>query len=144
MSSFFNPFSRSRGGNAWFTAGLTSSFPNITADDGENIAHVRPCNQGNDESRGGKVFYVPKEDSASASQVVLEDSDAPPGAGGLRDQVLVFQYKEKFHAINHVSHSTASSCEIKTSLIADLTCRNVPTHHIRSPTARLLTSRTLE
>lgn len=105
MASFFNTFSRSKGGDAWFSVGLTSSFPNITGNDGENIAHVRPCSKSNVEGPGCKVFHVPKEDSARASEVTL-DSDAPPEAGGLRDQVLVFQYKEKFHAINHVSDDT--------------------------------------
>lgn len=104
MASFFNPFSRSKGGDAWFSVGLTSSFPNITADDGENIAHMRLCNKSNVERPGSKVFHVPKEDSTLASEVTLGNLDAPPEAGGLRDQVLVFQYKEKFHAINHVSH----------------------------------------
>ncbi|KUI67722.1 Rieske domain-containing protein [Cytospora mali] len=101
MASFFNPFSRSKGGDAWFHVGLTSSFPNITAEDGESIAHMRPCGNDNAESPGCKVFYVPKEDSTRASEVTLDDSGAPPEAGGLRDQVLVFQYKETFHAINH-------------------------------------------
>lgn len=101
MASFFNPFSRSKGGDTWFSVGLTSSFPNITADDGESIAHMRLCNQSNVERPGSKVFHVPKEDSTLASEVPLGNLDAPPEAGGLRDQVLVFQYKEKFHAINH-------------------------------------------
>lgn len=104
MASFFNPFFRSRSGDAWFSVGRTSSFPNITADDGQNIAHLRPCSTNNAKSPGCKVYHVPKEDSTRASEVFLDESGAPAEAGGLRDQVLVFQYKGKFHAINHASH----------------------------------------
>ncbi|KAI3393189.1 hypothetical protein diail_4645 [Diaporthe ilicicola] len=97
---FFNPFSRSQGGNAWFRVGLASSFPNITGEDDDNIARVRSCGNGADPTPSCKVLYVPKEDSSRASEVILDDSGAPSEAGSLKDQVLVFQYKGKFHAIN--------------------------------------------
>lgn len=109
MSSFFTPFSRTRAGNAWFCAGLASSFPNITGEDAAQLVDTRPC-QAHDEAAantttGCKVFHVPKDDSSKATEVSLtkSDSDAPPEAGGLRDQVLIFQYNGKFHAVNHVS-----------------------------------------
>lgn len=100
MTLFFNPFSRSQGGNAWFRVGLASSFPNITSEDEDNIAHARPCGSEAVTAPGCKVFYVPKEDSSLANQVTLDDSGTPSEPGSLRDQVLVFQYKGKFHAIN--------------------------------------------
>ncbi|KAL1851108.1 hypothetical protein Daus18300_012655 [Diaporthe australafricana] len=103
MTLFFNPFSRSQGGNAWFRAGLASSFPNITGEDDDNIAHIRSCGDGADTKPGCKVFYVPKEDSSRANEVALDDSGTPSEAGSLRDQVLVFQYKAKFYAINQAS-----------------------------------------
>lgn len=103
MTLFFNPFSRSQGGNAWFRVGLASSFPNITSEDEDNIAHTRLCGGGNETAPGCKVFYVPKEDSSRANQVMLDDSGTPTEPGSLRDQVLVFQYKGKFHAINQAS-----------------------------------------
>lgn len=105
MTLFFNPFSRSQGGNAWFRVGLASSFPNITGEDEDNIAHTRLCNNSTETSPGCKVFYVPKEDSSRANQVTLDDSGTPSEPGSLRDQVLVFQYKGKFHAINQASIS---------------------------------------
>lgn len=106
MTLFFNPFSRSRGGDAWFRVGLASSFPNITGDDEENIAHTRLCSNRAETTPSCKVLYVPKEDSSRASEVKLDDSGAPCEPGSLRDQVLVFQYKGKFHAINQVSKDT--------------------------------------
>lgn len=107
MTLFFNPFSRSQGGNAWFRVGLASSFPDITGEDEENIAHSRPCSSSDVTSPGCKVFYVPKEDSSRANQVALDDSGTPSEPGSLRDQVLVFRYKGKFHAINQASIETA-------------------------------------
>lgn len=103
MTLFFNPFSRSRDGDAWFRVGLASSFPNITAEDEDNIAHARPCGTNSEPKAGCKVLYVPKEDSSLASEVKLDESGAPCEPGSLRDQVLVFQYKGKFHAINQAS-----------------------------------------
>lgn len=106
MTLFFNPFSRSQGGNAWFRVGLASSFPNITSEDEDNIAHARPCGSESVTAPGCKVFYVPKEDSSRANQVTLDDSGTPSEPGSLKDQVLVFQYKGKFHAINQARMNT--------------------------------------
>lgn len=114
MTLFFNPFSRSQGGNAWFRVGLASSFPNITGEDEDNIAHTRLCGNSNETAPGCKVFYVPKEDSSLANQVTLDDSGTPSEPGSLRDQVLVFQYKGKFHAINQ-ARTSASKIPIEVS-----------------------------
>lgn len=103
MTLFFNPFSRSQGGNAWFRVGLASSFPNITGEDDDNIAHTRLCGKSTETAPSCKVFYVPKEDSSRANEVTLDDSGTPSEPGSLKDQVLVFQYKGKFHAINQAS-----------------------------------------
>lgn len=52
--------------------------------------------------------------------MVLEGSGAPLEAGGLRDQVLVFQYKGKFHAINHVSSPETLPLLILFEYVTDL------------------------
>lgn len=103
MSSFFTPFSRSRAGNAWFYAGLSSSFFDMTSENVGQLADTRPCQGDKTTNAGCKIFHVPKDDSSKATEVSLNNQDSPPELGGLRDQVLVFQYKGKFHAINHVS-----------------------------------------
>lgn len=89
MTSFVSPFSRSRKGDAWFSAGPTSSFPDITSQDGSQIREFRSCTIDSDTVAGCKVFYVPKEDTSKAIELKLEDSRTSPETGGLKDQVLV-------------------------------------------------------
>lgn len=112
MSALFSPFSRSRAGDAWFCAGPTSAFPNITSEDAGQLADPRPCQGDEAITAGCKVFHVPRDDSSRAAEVPLTSSDAPPEVGGLRDQVLIFQYKGKFHAINHVSKKRRAPTQV--------------------------------
>ncbi|AEO64588.1 uncharacterized protein THITE_2086081 [Thermothielavioides terrestris NRRL 8126] len=93
----FTFFSRPRADQAWFSAGPASSYPDLSPG-GESAAlsDPRPC--GADAVPGCKVFSVPKGDVAAASEVSL--SEVYEGAD-LRDQVVVFQYRGKFHAIDH-------------------------------------------
>ncbi|KAF3007305.1 hypothetical protein E8E14_004307 [Neopestalotiopsis sp. 37M] len=92
-----------RRGDAWFSVGLASSFPNITESGSDIVADTRPCGGGQgEEAPGCKVFQVPKDDSSLAAQVDSSDvEEAAFTARDLKDQVLVFQYKGKFHAINN-------------------------------------------
>lgn len=76
-----NPFTRATA--AWHPVGLASEFPSI--DDDARI--VPRC----------KAFNIPKTNSAIEP---VEDIDLP---GELKDQVLVFKYKGKYHAVDHVS-----------------------------------------
>ncbi|KAL7947573.1 hypothetical protein V8C42DRAFT_318146 [Trichoderma barbatum] len=93
-------FGASSLGAAWFSVGLASSFPDSGLDD-DNLAKYRTCSA--EIKPGCKVFQVPREDSSQRAEVVigedgmLELSDMK----GLKDQVLVFQYKGKFHAVDH-------------------------------------------
>ncbi|KXG51929.1 uncharacterized protein PGRI_082130 [Penicillium griseofulvum] len=77
-----NPFTRSTA--AWHRVGLASEFPSI--DDDARI--VPRC----------KAFNIPKTNGPMEE---VEDIDLP---GELKDQVLVFKYKGKYHAIDHVSY----------------------------------------
>lgn len=139
MSSLFTPFSRSRAGDAWFPVGRASTYPDITSADGTQVRDLRLCPKSEESRSGCKIFHVPKDDSSKATEVTLDESAAPPEAGGLRDQVMVFRYKGKFHAINHVRHSTLPSWRV---LFLTWSNRNVPTRPIHSPTGHLSTSRT--
>lgn len=98
MTSLFSPFSRSRGGDAWFSVGSASSFPDITNQDASQIRDSRPCPKKGANIAGCKVFHVPKEDSSKAAELTLDDSALPPEAGGLKDQVLVSYAREVFLA----------------------------------------------
>ncbi|KAL2154765.1 hypothetical protein VTH82DRAFT_3441 [Thermothelomyces myriococcoides] len=104
MSIFFNPFrTPARAGNEWFSVGLASSFPDVglSIDGKENVSEneVRLCGgHGPNATPGCKVFQVPKDDPSQRTEVILPVDE---GAQDLTDQVLVFQYRGKFHAIDH-------------------------------------------
>lgn len=96
-----NPFRGIFGsGSGWSFVGLSSSFPDLgTEDDGlSRLSQHRLCNA--KFTPGCKAFHVPKiQDAQSTEMPIGEDALLED----LSDQVLVFQYKGKFHAIDHVS-----------------------------------------
>ncbi|KAL7628129.1 hypothetical protein AAE478_002327 [Parahypoxylon ruwenzoriense] len=95
-----SPFTvQSRKGDAWFCVGLASSFPDITDSGSASLSEHRPCAD-QDSAPGCKVYHVPPTDSSQARQV-NRDSITRSEGGGLWDQVLVFKYKGKMHAINN-------------------------------------------
>ncbi|KAI5920806.1 hypothetical protein F4810DRAFT_713173 [Camillea tinctor] len=92
-------FAQSRLGDAWFSVGLTSSFPNIAESGSVTLHEPQLCGQGA-STPGCKVFHVPSTDSTHAHQI---EADAVLSQNGtaLQDQVLVFQYRGKFHAVDN-------------------------------------------
>ena len=92
-------------GAQWFSAGLTSSFPDLGHDE-DNLAKYRSCG-GSDLKPGCKVFQVPRDDSLQREEIDIREDGTLQRSEmkGLKDQVLVFQYKGKFHAVDHVSPS---------------------------------------
>jgi hypothetical protein len=98
MSSLVNPFSSSsRAGNVWFCAGPAASYPDI--DDTTRVSEQRVCD--GKHNPGCRVFHVPRDGTSKAHQVAIDDwKDSQ--AGDSKDQVMVFQYKTKFVAIDHV------------------------------------------
>lgn len=101
LRPFWGP---SRQDPGWFSAGLASSFPDVGADpaDSQSLAQVRLC--GARQKPGCKAFYAPKDNTTRTEVDIGDDAMGDAVAGsGLKDQVLVFQYKGKFHAIDHVS-----------------------------------------
>ncbi|KAJ6155126.1 hypothetical protein N7470_005692 [Penicillium chermesinum] len=79
-----NPFRRLARADAWSRIGLTSEFPDLGLNEDDSQV-LRAC----------KAFNIPKTADATPVQA---DINLP---GDLKDQVLVFQYKGKFHAIDH-------------------------------------------
>lgn len=105
--SFYTYFgTTSRAGNAWFLAGLATSYPNITTSSSTSLSDLLPCKDS--VTPGCKVFHVSPTDSANAVEVVLDDALAATSAE-LGEQVVVFQYQGKFHAVDHVSIALFSS-----------------------------------
>ena len=87
-----------RGGGAWFNVGGASSYPNI--EDTSRVGEHRSCR--GTTIPGCRIFHVPRNDSAQASEIAIDDwKDAE--AGDAKDQVMIFQYKGKFLAVDHVS-----------------------------------------
>jgi hypothetical protein len=84
-SPAMNPFRVFQSGEPWQRVGLTSEFPELS-EDTEGCAITQSC----------KAFRVPK----TKGEEVVEASIELPG--DLKDQVLVFKYKGKIHAIDHV------------------------------------------
>jgi nitrite reductase/ring-hydroxylating ferredoxin subunit len=84
---FFPSFRVFQTGEPWQRVGLTSEFPEIS-NDTEACAITQSC----------KAFRIPK---TKGEEVVEADIDLP---GDLKDQVLVFKYKGKVHAIDHVRY----------------------------------------
>ena len=98
MSYLVNPFARtSRAGSAWFCAGSASSYPNT--DGATRIGEQQLCHEL--YITGCKIFHVPREDSSRGTEIAIDDWK-DPGAGSIKDQVMVFQYKGKYIAIDHV------------------------------------------
>ncbi|KXJ89600.1 Mur ligase [Microdochium bolleyi] len=99
------PFSvPSRAAAAWFHVGSTSSFPNISESGATTLAtctqdgHGPPC----------KVFEISPPDAPRPNVMTeVEDPQEASLAGALQDQVLVFRYRGKFHAVdNKCPHSS--------------------------------------
>ncbi|KAL2019737.1 hypothetical protein VTK56DRAFT_9181 [Thermocarpiscus australiensis] len=95
----FRPFKAlSRSGADWLCVGLASAFPDLS-DDGPLS---RPQILGSDVKLGCRVFHVPREDASKWTEVpITAGSGEPSEIGDMTDQVLIFQYRGKFHAIDH-------------------------------------------
>jgi hypothetical protein len=95
LTPAMNPFrAPSRLDGAWHKVGLASAFPDLDNDyDGRRI--TAKC----------KAFRIPNSNTKGSQEAgcpVEADIDLP---GDLKDQVLMFKYKGKLHAIDHVSET---------------------------------------
>ncbi|KAH8900646.1 hypothetical protein GQ53DRAFT_757630 [Thozetella sp. PMI_491] len=97
----------SRPNDEWFFVGPASSFPDITnsAEKWFKLIWPQSCANGS-EVPGCKVFHP--QDGAEAREVPI---DSAPGEDAwlMREQVLVFQYQGKFHAVDHACPHRAYS-----------------------------------
>ena len=92
--------------------GRTSEFPDVD-DDAGNLAKHRVCNT--KSIPGCKAFHIPKEDVSSSKEVEIgDDALGKP----LTDEVLIFQYKGKFHAVDHVSNQQYCNGNIVTDRVS--------------------------
>lgn len=98
----------SQRGDPWFTVGLVSSFPNLTESNAIMLAGEveTQCASSKDtqSTHGCKVFLAPDKGDRTGQAAQLSDDPKDQLDASLRkgDQVLVFQYKGKFHAVDNV------------------------------------------
>jgi|SRR5687768_486507 hypothetical protein len=106
-----NPLSYfSRSPNSWFNAGSVSSFPNIDPEvDSADLSQPREskCEGGPPRVPGCKVFSISREDGARGKEVTvqsgaLEWDEDDENKEDLKDQVMIFRYRGKFFAVDHV------------------------------------------
>ena len=110
-------------GDDWFFAGLASSFPNIT-DSSEpyfKLVWPQPCKaapaaSGSADTTatkvpGCKIFHPKAVPAGAAATVEQIDTDAAAGEDAwlMKEQVLVFRYKGRFHAVDHACPHRAYS-----------------------------------
>ncbi|TLS22210.1 uncharacterized protein PpBr36_09974 [Pyricularia pennisetigena] len=96
--------------SGWFCAGLASSFPNIDNSHEGALAEKdipAPCEAAAGSTTASipacKVFRVPLSAGprGNAEAEVVPLTEAAEEGADLRNQVLVFQYRGKFHAVDH-------------------------------------------
>ncbi|EHA46579.1 Rieske domain-containing protein [Pyricularia oryzae 70-15] len=96
--------------SGWFFAGLASSFPNIDNSHDGALAEKdipAPCEAAVGSTTASipacKVFRVPLPEGprGNAEAEVVPLTEAAEEGADLRNQVLVFQYRGKFHAVDH-------------------------------------------
>lgn len=110
---FLNPFrSRIPPENAWFPVGRASSFPEVGVSKDEeqpklcSLMNTAHNSNNSDEATNStqhvpcKVFHVPRTDPTQRTEVELPIEE---GSQDMTDQVLVFKFRGKIHAIDHVS-----------------------------------------
>lgn len=94
--------------HSWFLAGLTSSFPNLDPSSAPipnqttKLSDPRPHTP-DDQNASQDPIHIPacKIFQTSNTPPLNLTSDEALGSVGLKEQVLVFQYRGKFHAIDH-------------------------------------------
>jgi hypothetical protein len=80
----------------WFYVGPSSSFQNITSSAPLCTPQLR-------ENPSCKVFLIPHSSAAEATAIEIPPSDSSSHvSGAAHDQVLIFQFQEKFRAITNV------------------------------------------
>lgn len=85
----------------WIAAGPVSQFPDVATDDG-NLIQSRSCDA--EKQPGCRILHVPKSDPSLASEIAIPVGAATSPSEGedLKDQVVVFRYRDKIHAVDHV------------------------------------------
>ncbi len=86
----------------WVSVGPLAQFPDVAADDG-NLIQPRACDA--KSQPGCRILVVPKSDPSHSAEIAIPAGAATSPSEGqdLKDQVVVFRYRDKVHAVDHVS-----------------------------------------
>jgi hypothetical protein len=105
----------SRRGQPWFSAGLASSFPDVTNSGTVILSDQLACDAPNPTKHSCKVFLAPDIQDSKTQAIQLSDDPKDQLDASLRqgDQVLIFQYKGKFHAIDNVRWLRSLPCSTR-------------------------------
>lgn len=98
-TSFLNSIlgSPQRRRDPWFNVGFASTFP-------DNTSETILCFSTLQENAKCKVFLLPGPESLDTNAVEVSlDEVATLVSGDKREQILVFRFQGKFHAIKNVS-----------------------------------------
>lgn len=89
----------------WMSVGPLSAFPDIASEDERNLIQTRLCDS--TARPGCKIFHIPKETPTQGTEVEvpLDIIEFPSHGVELTDQVLLFKYNGKMHAVDHVRSS---------------------------------------
>jgi hypothetical protein len=143
----------SRASNPWFHAGPSSSFPDIDPSlDSADLSQPRACSHKGTSVQGCKAFSISRADGAKGKPVTVYagalEWDEDGTAQDLSDQVLVFRYRGKFHAVDHVRgystvglhRATRERLLTRTSLNRNVHTRRTPCPRAPHSTLRILVS----
>ncbi|TQV92727.1 hypothetical protein V2A60_009192 [Cordyceps javanica] len=97
--SYFRPLMRPEA--QWVPVGPLAQFPDVGVDDG-NLIQSRTCNAKKSQP-GCRIFLVPKTDPSQVTEIAIPAGAATSPSEGqdLKDQVVVFRYRGKVHALDH-------------------------------------------
>ncbi|KAJ4159805.1 uncharacterized protein LMH87_007746 [Akanthomyces muscarius] len=84
----------------WVSVGPLAQFPDVAADDG-NLIQPRACDA--KSQPGCRILVVPKSDPSHSAEIAIPAGAATSPSEGqdLKDQVVVFRYRDKVHAVDH-------------------------------------------
>ncbi len=139
MNSFWPP---TRPDAQWVSVGPLAQFPDVAADQG-NLIQPRACDA--KSLPGCRILVVPKSDPSQAAEIAIPAGAAtsPTEGQDLKDQVVVFRYRDKMHALDHVSSHRGTRALRHAANRRSPCLSNARTICTRCPMGHRLTLRTL-
>jgi hypothetical protein len=101
--TLFGPPPSSGRNDTWISAGLASSYPDVTSSGTTQLSELLFSESSPDAQRACKVFCTAKSEGGKVLEIDVDALDGEDeDEGMMKDQVLVFRYKGTFYAVNNV------------------------------------------